>query len=75
MCRQYEQHIGQSPAELAGKAHNGGCPAGDQVANGKPAPDIFLLAAKGFQPAAEPSSCLVFEDAPSGVAAGKAAGM
>lgn len=48
---------------------------GDQISNGKPAPDIFLHAAGMWQPAPDPSSCLVFEDAPSGVAAAKAAGM
>lgn len=44
----------------------------DSVANGKPAPDSFLLAAKllGF----EPSRCLVLEDAPAGVAGARAAG-
>lgn len=49
--------------------------AGDQVSNGKPAPDIFLQAASLWQPAPDPASCLVFEDAPSGVQAAKAAGM
>ncbi|KAI7840608.1 hypothetical protein COHA_005758 [Chlorella ohadii] len=48
---------------------------GDQVSNGKPAPDIFLQAASLWQPAPDPASCLVFEDAPSGVQAAKAAGM
>ena len=49
--------------------------AGDLVSAGKPAPDIFLLAASGWAPRPAPSACLVFEDAPSGVAAAKAAGM
>ena len=51
------------------------CHAGDQITNGKPAPDIFLKAASLFDPPPEPSSCLVFEDAPAGVQAGVAAGM
>ena len=44
-----------------------------ELKEGKPAPDIFLLAAKrlGF----EPADCLVFEDAPSGTQAAIAAGM
>ena len=45
------------------------------IEHGKPAPDMFLHAAKGFQPSPDPSTCLVFEDAPNGVKAGKAAGM
>ena len=48
------------------------------VKNGKPSPDIFLAAAKRFQSSNEiinPSGFLVFEDAPSGVAAAKNAGM
>ena len=49
--------------------------AGDQITNGKPAPDIFLKAASLFDPQPAPSSCLVFEDAPAGVQAGVAAGM
>jgi HAD superfamily hydrolase (TIGR01509 family) len=46
---------------------------GEQVENGKPAPDIYLRAAQnlGFAPGA----CLVIEDASAGVAAAKAANM
>ena len=43
--------------------------------NGKPAPDIFLQAASRWDPGPPPSACLVFEDAPSGLAAAQAAGM
>ncbi len=43
------------------------------VTHGKPAPDIFLAAARRLE--ADPANCLVFEDAPSGLAAGLAAGM
>ncbi len=45
----------------------------DQVRNGKPAPDCYLHAAERL--GVDPAMCLVLEDAPAGVAAGKAAGM
>ncbi|MFK2903139.1 HAD family phosphatase [Dyella ginsengisoli] len=45
----------------------------DDVAQGKPAPDLYLLAARTF--AARPSHCVVVEDSPTGIAAGLAAGM
>jgi beta-phosphoglucomutase-like phosphatase (HAD superfamily) len=43
------------------------------VEHGKPAPDLFLLAADTM--GAEPARCVVVEDAPAGVQAGLAAGM
>jgi HAD superfamily hydrolase (TIGR01509 family) len=46
---------------------------GDEVEHGKPAPDLFLAAAMRL--GVEPQHCVVFEDAPNGVVAGKAAGM
>jgi beta-phosphoglucomutase len=47
--------------------------SGEQVARGKPAPDIFLAAAERLD--IPPAHCLVIEDAPAGVAAAHAGGM
>lgn len=44
-----------------------------EVAAGKPAPDIYLKVADTLGAAS--GSCLVFEDVPAGILAGKAAGM
>lgn len=41
---------------------------GDEVANGKPAPDIFLKAAENL--GLEPSECIVIEDSINGIRAG-----
>lgn len=46
---------------------------GDEVPNGKPAPDVFLEAARRLGVA--PGDCLAFEDAPMGLVAARAAGM
>jgi beta-phosphoglucomutase len=45
----------------------------DQVARGKPAPDVFLATARLIGVA--PESCLAFEDAPAGLISARAAGM
>jgi len=47
--------------------------SGHAVAHGKPAPDLFLLAAAGMQ--ARPGACFVVEDSPSGIRAARSAGM
>lgn len=44
-----------------------------EVNAGKPAPDIYLHAADVLQ--AAPKECVVFEDIPAGILAGKRAGM
>lgn len=45
----------------------------DDVDHGKPAPDLFLLAAERM--GVEPQACAVVEDSPFGVQAARAAGM
>lgn len=45
----------------------------EDVKQGKPAPDVFLAAAKKV--GVEPANCIVIEDAPAGIAAGRRAGM
>ena len=47
--------------------------SGDQIANGKPAPDIFLRAAERLNIA--PDRCMAFEDSEAGVIAASSAGM
>lgn len=61
--------------EITGLAalFEGRCFTASQVARGKPAPDLFLLAAAEMGVA--PARCLVIEDTEPGVRAGLAAGM
>jgi HAD superfamily hydrolase (TIGR01509 family) len=47
--------------------------AGDEIARGKPAPDMFLAAAARL--GVDPADCVAVEDSPPGVAAALAAGM
>lgn len=51
----------------------GRCFSASMVDQGKPAPDLFLLA--GRRLGAPPARCLVIEDSPYGVIGAKAAGM
>ena len=53
---------------VAGRIYNSA-----MVARGKPAPDLFLYAAKSM--GAQPAACVVVEDSVAGVSAGIAAGM
>jgi mannitol-1-/sugar-/sorbitol-6-phosphatase len=71
--------VTSAPRELAQRRIGAGgvlppplFPAGSYVAHGKPAPDCFLLAAARLGVRA--GDCLVFEDAPAGIAAAEAAG-
>lgn len=45
---------------------------GDMIANGKPAPDIYLTAARELD--LPPEQCAAFEDSPNGIKAAHAAG-
>lgn len=51
----------------------GAAVGGDMVAQGKPDPAVFVLAAEKLGVA--PASCMVIEDSPKGITAGLAAGM
>ncbi|MER6152476.1 HAD family hydrolase [Streptomyces hirsutus] len=47
--------------------------AADDITRGKPDPEPYLLAARAL--GVDPAHCVVFEDAPAGLQAGRAAGM
>ena len=68
-----EPNVTHTLAELGLAASFACIVRGDQVPQGKPAPDVFLAAARQLGVAGE--RCLVFEDAPMGIAAARAAGM
>ncbi len=65
----------QRSLEIVGLAHLIGPSlfTSTMVAQGKPSPDLFLLAARAF--GVPPARCLVIEDSLNGIRAGLAAGM
>lgn len=71
--------VGYKTSHLAGMMGNfthvvaGGDDA--RVKNGKPHPDVFMVALQGFKEVVEPEQVLVFEDAVAGIKAGQAASM
>ena len=68
MLRHVRRENGQSIATLIDADLSG-----HDVAHGKPAPDIFLLAAAAL--AVAPARCVVVEDAPAGIQAARACGL
>jgi beta-phosphoglucomutase len=60
-------------AELGLRARFTHIARSDEVAHGKPFPDVFLEAAR--QMTLSPERCLAFEDAPAGIIAARRAGM
>jgi len=65
----------QATLDIAGLAHHftERAVSADDVANGKPAPDVFLEAARRLD--LPPSACIVVEDSPHGVLGAVRAGM
>ena len=69
----FRGHAEVSLAEAALKGRFEVEVTGDEVECGKPAPDLFMLAAERL--GVPPESCVVFEDAPAGLEAAARAGM
>nr|MCU0907031.1 HAD-IA family hydrolase [Paracoccaceae bacterium] len=66
-------HDSLTAADLARFFHRDHVHGRDTVARPKPAPDLFLRAARALD--ADPARCVVFEDSDTGVAAALEAGM
>jgi beta-phosphoglucomutase len=67
------RNVEHTLGEIGLTARFGAIARGDQVEHGKPAPDVFLHAARLL--GVNPVECLAFEDAPLGVASARNAGM
>jgi len=67
------QNVEHTLRELGLASFTGCIVRGDEVAHGKPAPDVFLEAARRL--GVPPDACLAFEDAPVGLEAAQRAGM
>ena len=67
------RHVAEARLAYVGLPHPPVLITADEVPRGKPAPDGYLLAAEHL--AISPAQCVVIEDSPVGVEAGKAAGM
>lgn len=68
-----QESIRHHLSKVGGTHHFDAIVGGSDVKNGKPAPDIFLLAAKKLD--TKPEDCYVLEDSENGIRAGYAAGM
>lgn len=68
-----DERLARSRLSAAGLAAPPLLVTSDRVARGKPDPEGYALAAQGL--ARDPADCVVLEDAPAGIAAGKSAGM
>jgi sugar-phosphatase len=67
------RRLAEARLEAAGLQRPEVLVSADSISRGKPDPEPYLYAAQRLEIA--PSRCTVFEDAPAGVAAGRAAGM
>jgi beta-phosphoglucomutase-like phosphatase (HAD superfamily) len=73
LLRRFERELGAVPGVGLWERFAGRVFSAQDVAQGKPAPDLFLRAAAAC--GADPADCVVVEDSPAGVEAARAAGM